>query len=71
MEMEMSKIYEVFVYEDDGCFMAETSAICINTNIPEIADTPVEFYDNTRAGVINQVLDVLKSRGLHGRLRVM
>jgi hypothetical protein len=67
----MSKIYEVYVYENDGCFIAETSAICINTNIPEIAGTPVEFYDNTRDGVINQVLNAFKSMGLHGRLRVM
>jgi hypothetical protein len=67
----MSKIYQVFVTEQDGCFIAETPAICITTNIPEIQDTPVEFYDNTRAGAIQQVLNYLKQMGLHGRLRVM
>jgi hypothetical protein len=66
----MLKIYELYVYENDGCFIGETSAICINTNSPEIAGTPVEFYDNTREGVVSQVLSALKSMGLHGRLRV-
>ncbi len=67
----MTKIYEVFITEERGCFIADTPAICINTNIPEIKDTPVEFYDNTRLGVIHQILNALKARGHHGILRIV
>ncbi len=69
----MSKIYEVYVYalEDNRGFLAESPDCCIKTNIPEIMGTPVEFYDNTREGAINQVLAHFKAKGLHGRLRVI
>ena len=67
----MSKIYEVYVQELDCGFMAESPSCCINTNIPEIQDTPIEFYAETRAEVIAKVLEHLKYLGLHGRLRVI
>jgi hypothetical protein len=67
----MKKVYEVYVYEDRGCFVAETPTICINTNMEELQGTPVEFYDNSRNGVIQQVLKELKARGHSGVLRVM
>lgn len=71
LETTMSKIYEVYVYELDRGFMAECPDCCINTNIREIKDTPIEFYSNTRADVINAVLSHLKHLGLHGRLRIV
>jgi hypothetical protein len=67
----MSKIYEVYVYKLNRGFMAESPSCCINTNIPEIADTPIEFYGETRDAVIGKVLEHLKHLGLHGRLRVI
>ena len=69
----MSKIYKVYVYEleDNRGFLAESPDCCINTNIEEIKGTPIEFYDNTREGVISKVIDHLKYLGLSGRLRVM
>jgi hypothetical protein len=66
----MRKVYEVYVYEIDSGFMAESPACCINTNIPEIKDTPIEFYAETRADVIGKVLEHFKYLGLHGHLRV-
>lgn len=68
----MKKIIKLWVYENEnGSFLGESDSICINTNIPEIADTPVEFWGNSKDSVIQQVLDYLKSTGEHGILRVV
>lgn len=66
----MQSLHHVFISEVRGCFIAETESICINTNMPEIAGTPVEFYDDTLEGVLAQVIAQLKGRGFSGRLRV-
>jgi len=47
-----------------GYWIGETEAICINTNIPELKNTPVEFYGDDMHDVIHQVQAVLKSQGL-------
>ena len=68
----MKKIIKLWIYKnDDGSFLGESDSICINTNIPEIADTPIEFWGNSKDSVIQQVLDYLKGRGEHGILRVV
>lgn len=41
--------------EDNGVFLGESAMLCINSNIPEIASTPVQFWGNTRQEVIDQV----------------
>ncbi len=48
-------IINLQVYEMDGAFMGESSSLCINSNIPEIASTPIEFWGSDRAEVIAQV----------------
>ena len=68
----MQKIVKLWIYEnEDGSFLGESDSICINTNIPEIADTPVEFWGNSRGSVIEQVLSHLKAKGEHGILRIV
>ena len=47
-----------------GYWIGETEAICINTNIAELKNTPVEFYGDDMHDVICQVQAVLKSKGL-------
>jgi len=64
-------LVNLYVYEQDGYFEAETEAITINTNIQELKGQPVLFYGNTKQSVIDQVIAVLKSRGLTGRLRLV
>ena len=48
-------IINLQVYELDRGFMAESSELCINSNIPLLASTPIEFYGDTRACVLDQV----------------
>ena len=68
----MKKIVKLWIYQnDDGSFLGESDSICINTNIPEIADTPIEFWGESRGSVIKQVLDHLKAKGEHGILRIV
>jgi len=66
----------LYIYEMEGqfdhiYFSGECDAIKIRTNIPELKNEFVEFVDDTRQGVIDQVIARLKSRGLTGRLRVI
>ena len=68
----MKKIIKLWVYENaDGSFIGESESICINTNIPEIADTPIEFWGNSKNCVVQQVLSYLKAKGEHGILRIV
>jgi hypothetical protein len=68
----MKKIVKLWIYEnDDGSFIGETDAILIKTNIPELAGTSVEFWDDSKEGVVQQVLDYFKRKGEHGILRIV
>jgi hypothetical protein len=42
--------------------MGESNELCINTNIPEIANTPIEFWGNTYDEVIAQVKTYAKAK---------
>jgi len=64
-------LVNLYVYEQDGYFEAETSAITINTNVAELKGEPVLFYGDSKQSVIDQVIAVLKSRGLTGRIRLV
>jgi hypothetical protein len=49
----MTKIYKAYVYEkDDGFhgeyFVGEIDGVNIRTNIVELADTPIEFFANSK-----------------------
>jgi hypothetical protein len=48
-------IINLQVYELDNAFMGESLELCINSNIPEIASTPIEFWGSNRDEVIAQV----------------
>jgi hypothetical protein len=54
-----------------GYWVGETDAICINTNIPELKNTPVEFYGDDMFDVIHQVQAVLKSKGMPTGIQVV
>ena len=54
-----------------GYWIGETEAICINTNIPELKNTPVEFYGDEMFDVVRQVQAVLKSKGLPTGIQVI
>ena len=54
-----------------GYWIGETEAICINTNVPELKNTPVEFYGDEMFDVVRQVQAVLKSKGLPTGIQVI
>lgn len=45
--------------------------ICINSNIPEIASTPIEFWGSTPESVIDQVKQYAKAKFNSGRIRLI
>ena len=52
----MTMIIQLHLSEqDNGAFLGESEMLCINSNIPEIGSTPVEFWGSTRQEVIEQV----------------
>lgn len=53
------------------CFIGECENILMNTNCSELEGEPVLFYGESKASVVNQIIEVLKSRGVHGKLRVL
>jgi hypothetical protein len=53
--MGLIMIINLQVYELDNAFMGESLELCINSNIPEIASTPIEFWGSDRDSVIAQV----------------
>ena len=54
-----------------GYWIGETEAICINTNVAELKNTPVEFYGDDMFDVVHQVQAVLKFRGLPTGIQVI
>ena len=70
----MSKIYKTYIYEIDNHFEAEVGGITLSdfgSNAIEIKDQPAVFVHDTKAGVIQQIIDALKSLGLSGSLRIV
>jgi len=43
-------------------FMGESSELCINTNVPDLKDTPIEFWANSYEDVLNQVKTYAKAK---------
>ena len=54
-----------------GYWIGETEAICINTNVAELKNTPVEFYGDDMFDVIRQVQAVLRAKGLPAGLQIV
>ena len=59
------------VYELDRGFMAESSELCINSNIPLLASTPIEFFGDTRVEVIEQVKGYARHKFGSGVIRLV
>ena len=64
-------IINLHIFELDRGFMAESSELCINSNIPLLASTPIEFYGSTRAEVIEQVKALARARFGRGSIRLV
>jgi hypothetical protein len=65
------KLIELEVFEDDGAYIGESLQICINSNIPEIACTPVQFWGDTKQSVIDQVKAYARSKFGSGSIRLI
>jgi hypothetical protein len=63
-------IINLQVYELDNAFMGESLELCINSNIPEIASTPIEFWGSNRAEVIEQVKAYARHKFGAGSIRI-
>jgi len=50
--------------------MGESSELCINTNIPELKNTPIEFWANSYDDVIAQVKAYAKSKFGSGEIKL-
>jgi hypothetical protein len=64
-------IINLYIYEQDNAFLAESSELCINSNIPALASTPIEFWGNTRQEVIDQVKQYARHKFGAGSLRII
>ena len=65
-------IITLHIFSLDRGFMAESSELCINSNIPMLASTPIEFYDDTREGVIAQVRKYARAKFPEGgKIRIV
>lgn len=62
---------QLYIREDNGCYIGETPSICIKSNIKELQNEPVLFYGSTKSSVIDQVITVLRSRKLSGRIQLV
>ena len=70
-------IVKAYIYEKSatdtarGYFVGECEAIPMKTNISDLKGQLVEFYGDSEKVIIQQIIAVLKSRGITGKLRVM
>ena len=70
-------IVKAYIYEKSatdtarGYFVGECEAIPMKTNISDLKGELVEFYGDSEKVIIQQIIAVLKSRGMTGKLRVM
>lgn len=73
---KMTKIYKAYVYEKDDdfhrkYFFGEIDGINIRTNIVELADTPIEFFADSKKELLVEMVSFLKRTGKTGVLRVV
>jgi len=73
-EIYMKKVFKVYVYNYGHYFEAEVEGITMGTfgsNSPEIKDEPAVFIHDTKEGVISEIIDILRSFGHSGFLRIV
>jgi hypothetical protein len=57
------KTINLWIYQEDtNVFLGEAPELCINTNISEIKDTPIEFWANSYDEIIQQVKTYAKAK---------
>ena len=66
----MTKVYKAYIYQEQRGFMGEIDGVHINTNIPEIQNTPIEFYADSKQSLLSEMVKFLKGTGRTGILRV-
>ena len=70
-------IVKAYIYEKSatdtarGYFVGECEAISMKTNISSLKGELVEFYGDSKEAIIKQIIAVLKSRGMTGKLRIL
>jgi hypothetical protein len=67
-------IFKAYVYsptEYTNCFIGEIEGVNIRTNIPELQNTPVEFYGSSKEKLLSEMIAFLKGSGKSGVLRVV
>jgi hypothetical protein len=58
----MKTVHLEIYQKDTSVYMGESNELCINTNISEIANTPIQFWGNTYDDVIAQVKTYAKAK---------
>ena len=57
------KTINLWIYQEDtNVFLGEAPELCINTNISEIKNTPIEFWANSYDEIIQQVKTYAKAK---------
>jgi hypothetical protein len=64
-------IINLYIYEQERGYMAESAELCINSNIPELAATPIEFWGSDIGCVVDQVKAYARAKGLSGRIHLI
>jgi hypothetical protein len=59
-------IINLYIYEQNGAYLGESSELCINSNIPLLASTPIEFWGSDRQEVIAQVKQYARAKFPNG-----
>lgn len=66
------KTVNLYIYhQDTNVFMGESLELCINSNIPEVAKTPIEFWGNSYDEVVAQVKRYAKAKFGSGVIKII
>ena len=69
---EIKMIVNLYIYQQESnVFLGESSELCINSNNPDIAKTPIEFWSNTYDDVVAQVKRYAKHKYGKGIIRII
>ena len=64
-------VINLYVYQQERGYMAESAELCINSNIPELAATPIEFWGSDIGSIVDQVKAYARAKGLSGRIHLI
>lgn len=63
-------IINLYIREFDGLLIGESLELCINSNIPELASTPIEFYGDSQKEILEQVKAYARHKFGSGSIRL-